>query len=253
MPGLEYERGNADAPVGHAFLYFTTVGRERVTATYLVIPPVAIEFAKYIPPLLASSLGSSGLMAQTAFLPIPPLPEEIELEDLRRLAVIRGDDVLVGGAVADSQPASLLGVVADTGDAYARAYQAGLLRAPIVETKADGGASLDGLAVLYSVLTENERIEALARQVGSLRYAIEVSDNDLAGATQAEMQAIARYLPERYRAEELIHAAGRPDADGARLVQLFIERGYKLSGNDPGEVATIESEIASLLRKAPGS
>src|SRR5438874_1460357 len=81
---LTFERGSSDHPVGHAFLYF--VNGDEILTTYIVVSPVTFDIGKYIPPLLASSFGQSGLLAQASFFPIPPVPENYELNELRRLA-----------------------------------------------------------------------------------------------------------------------------------------------------------------------
>ena len=250
MPDLVYELGNPAEPAGHAFLYFI-VGRDDATvaATYIVVPPVSIDFSRYVPPLLASSLGSAGLLAQAAFLPVPPVPEELELRELRRLAQRRGDDILVGGAEGVSDDVgSLMARVAEIGDAYARAYQDAMSHAP--ETEPEPEAPADDLteasALLYSVLSEAERLEELSRQAGRLRYALDGNDRSLAEATRAEMRAIAAYLPEKYHASDLIEAAARPGPSGARLAELYIERGYKLAADSFEAIAPLDAEIASL-------
>src|SRR6266568_1309185 len=130
MADFTYERGDPRRPVGHALLYFTTGSPDEVQATYIVVPPIMIDFAKYVPPLLASSLGSAGLLAQTTFLPVPPAPEPLSLAELRRMAAIRGDDVLVAGSAGAWDTASLMVRVAELGDAYATAYREGIARVP---------------------------------------------------------------------------------------------------------------------------
>lgn len=247
MPDLVFERGERDHPAGHAFVYFRLGDERRVAATYIVVPPIPIDFAKYVPPLIASSLGSLGLLAEAAFLPVPPAPEEIDLDELRRLAEIRGDDILVGGSATALDIASLMSRVAELGDVYARVYDEGLARAPKPEAAAEPTDATDGLALLYSVLPERERLEELARRVGTLRYALQGGDTALAETTRKEMRAVAMYLPEKYRVEELIEAASRPDSSGARLAELYIERAYKLASEDYEDISSIEAEIEALL------
>lgn len=251
MPSLIYERGEPDYPVGHAFVYFTS-GLDEVLASYVVIPPVAIDFSKYVPPLVASGLGASGMLVQPPFLPIPPAPEPIVRAELGRLADLRGDDVIAGGAGSALDLASLMARVAEIGQAYADAYAAGLARVPKPAPAAEPGGegSLEGLALLYSTLPERERVDELAQRIGKLRYALEVNDQALREATREEMRAIAAYLPQGYQARELIEAASRPDPAGARLAELYIQRGYKLAGDDQAGVESIDQEIASLLGHA---
>lgn len=248
MTAFTFERGSPDAPSGHAFLYFATENEEQVAATYLVVPPVPLDFGKYVPPLLASSLGASGLVAQTSFLPIPPVPELFSLADLRHLAQLRGDDILLATGVPGLDVPGLMAFVAEIGDAYARAYEAGLSRPTRPPAEPIQSDPLEGLALLYSVLSERERLEEIARRLGTLRYAVEGDDRELADATKAEVRAIAEYLPARFRVEELVEAASRADPSGARLAQLFVERGYRLCSDDVDGVRTIEEEIATLQR-----
>ena len=74
MSGLIYERGDPAQPVGHAFLYFGRRGDEQVLATYIVVPPITMDLAKYMPPIFVSSLGGAAIAPQASFLPIPPVP-----------------------------------------------------------------------------------------------------------------------------------------------------------------------------------
>ena len=120
------------------------------------------------------------------------------------MAAFRGDDVLVAGSAGAWDAASLMARVAELGDTYANAYRDAAAQAPepqpdVIELES-GSAS----ALLYSVLSENERLEELSRQVGRLRYALEGKDVTLAESTRSEMRAIAAYLPEKYRATEMI-------------------------------------------------
>jgi hypothetical protein len=248
MADFSYERGDPLRPVGHALLYFTTSSPEEVQATYIVVPPIIIDFAKYVPPLLASSLGSAGLLAQTTFLPVPPAPEPMNLAELRRVAALRQDDVLVAGSAGAWDAASLMARVAELGDAYATAYRDAAGREPEPEPEADAAGVESGAAsaLLYSLLSEVERLEQLSRQVGRLRYALEGKDDVLIESTRAEMRAVAAHMPEKYRATELIEAASRPDRAGARLAELFIERGYKLQKDDFEAIGPLDREIAEL-------
>src|SRR5947207_8469624 len=102
------------------------------------------------------------------------------------------------------------------------------------------------MAVLYSMLSKHERVEELARRVGTLHYAVEGGDQAQVEGTRAEMRAIGTYLPEHYRFEDFMAAASRPDPSGTRLAQLYIERSYKLAGRDEEGMASLDAEIAAL-------
>ena len=46
---LVFERGEAQRPKGHALIYFRDSDGAGVLATYVVIPPISIDFSKYLP------------------------------------------------------------------------------------------------------------------------------------------------------------------------------------------------------------
>ncbi|MEE9198239.1 MAG: hypothetical protein V3U26_00420, partial [Dehalococcoidia bacterium] len=57
---LEFEKGDEDNPKGHALVYFRAYDDEsKVFATYLIVPPINIELAKYMPPMFASKVSLS--------------------------------------------------------------------------------------------------------------------------------------------------------------------------------------------------
>lgn len=250
MVTLSYERGDPNEPKGHAFLYFGAAGERDVVATYIVVPPINIDVVKYVPPLLASTIGGAGPGMEAPFLPIPPLPEATELTQLLGLAELRDDDILAGGPRVGDDPSALLGRVVEIGAAYAEAYHQSIAQAPQPgpepEPELQQGESPQVRALLYTTLTESERMEGLARELGSLRYGLEGGDRELVEASLAEMRAIAASLPAKYRAHQLLDVATRTDPSSLRLAQLYLERGYKLCAEDYGAIPAIEEEIASL-------
>ena len=82
-----FERGDPSAPRGHALVYFRdSHDPDRIRASYLVIAPIEMDLAKYVPPMFAGQLSGMMPSGPTA-LPLPPVPEEIEsLAWLERLA-----------------------------------------------------------------------------------------------------------------------------------------------------------------------
>jgi hypothetical protein len=100
--------------------------------------------------------------------------------------------------------------------------------------------------LLLSVMSDAEKVSRLAKLAGTLRYAIEGRDERLEADTVAEMERIGRQLSPSYRAAELPAAARRPDAAGAELLQLYIERCYKLAAERYAELEPLDRRIAEL-------
>ena len=74
---VRFEAGDPDRPRGHALLYYRTT-EDTVLATYVVVLPIAINPAKYIPPAFAARIAETSTVAATA---LPPIPEPMESVD----------------------------------------------------------------------------------------------------------------------------------------------------------------------------
>jgi hypothetical protein len=250
---MRFELGDSERPRGHAILYFRDpTDAVRVWATYLVIPPIAMDLSKYVPPLLAAQLpaGLAGMAGVPNVYPLPPFPEAVpSLDGLRQLARSRGDDLLDGGALPTSDLPRLMLAVSEAGERYTALYEQAQGR-PAPEPPADEAppperAELDVDAILLDVMTASEKIGRLARALGSLRYAVDGGDAALARETLAEMEKVARRLDAKYRADELLAAAQEPGPRGGLLAQLYVERCYKLASEDYAAVADLERRISA--------
>ena len=242
---LQFRRGAPDRPRGHALAYFEAADG-RIYATYLVIPPVQIDLAKYMPPMFAGQIPAQAA-AELSAMPLPPIPEEVAggLAAIDRLAELREDDVVAAGAVDPRALDRLLLVAAEAGQAYVALYKSWQERA-LAAPAAPEEPGYDVDELLLSLESEHDRIGRLARLVGQLRYALDGGDRRMAAEALAEMERVGRTLPEKYRVGELVAAASRPGQDGARLAELLLERSYKLCQEEYAEVARIEAEIRRL-------
>jgi hypothetical protein len=238
---LQFRRGDRDRPRGHALAFFESTDG-RVLATYLVVPPIVIDLAKYMPPMFAGQLPSLGPQ-EVAAMPLPPVPEEVAggQEALWRLAEQRDDDLVDCGRLDAGQLDRLLVGATEAGQAYGALYRQGLERLP-----AEAPPTFDVDEVMLSLMGEQERIASLARLVGKVRYALEVADAAMQADAVAEMERLARHMAEKYRPAELIAAAQRPGPDGARLAELHVQRCHKLAAEEYADVARLEAEIRQL-------
>jgi hypothetical protein len=243
---LEFRRGDANQPRGHALAFFEA-SDGRILGTYLVIAPITIDLAKYMPPMFAGQMPSRAAQEASA-MPLPPIPEEIAggVAELERLAQLRGDDLIACGSVDATQIDRMLMAAAEAGQRYVQLYRAWLDRAPASVEPPSEAPALDVDEVMLSLMGEHDRVAEVAKLVGKLRYSIEVQDKGLTRDTVAEMERVGRYLGEKYRVPDLIEAAQRPDATGAKLAQLHVERCYKLAAEEYMALGAIEAEIKRL-------
>jgi hypothetical protein len=255
---LTFRVGDPDRPRGHALVFFRDGDDPNdVWATYLVVAPIKMDLAKYIPAAFASQLAGQLTAAGPSAYPLPPVPEKFEpgLEALERLAELRNDDLIDGGTLRMSDPLHALQPVSDIGTQYAERCESyfeseRLERVSPARQESSsssiGSSSVDVDDLLLQVMPDSEKVGRLARLTGTLRYAVGGGDARLVEETVGEMQRVGRHLTEKYRPGELIEAARSVDARGAQLAELYLERCYRLVEEDYAAMAELDSKIDQL-------
>ena len=118
---VEFRRGDAGRPVGHALIYFDGKDGE-VWATYVVIMPINVDVSKYVPAILMNQLGEIGPQDLSAFA-LPPAAEQIgDLEVLDRMDSSRDDDILYAGTYDGVEVTEAMTRISDVVQQYAESY-----------------------------------------------------------------------------------------------------------------------------------
>jgi hypothetical protein len=244
-----FERGDPQRPRGHALVYFRAGDDpDVVLASYIVVPPVTMDLAKYVPPMFAAQLPAMMPSGPSVF-PLPPFPEQVEsLALVRRLAQARDDDLLDGGTVDRSDMQRLLIGMTDIAGEYGRLYTSYVERLPLEETEREPEAlpEVDVEELLLSVMSESEKVGRLAKMTGTVRYALEGDDRVLLRETVVEMERVGRNLRQQYRVAELLQAAQDPNERGGRLTELLLQRCYKLAAEEYDALEALDREIERL-------
>jgi hypothetical protein len=250
--GLQFERGDAQEPRGHAILYARVSGSERYVATYCIVLPISFSMAKYLPPMLSGQLGGLEAMGEgMSVVPIPPMLEDVpDLASLRQQAERRDDDLCDMGTIALGDDSQRMTFAAQGCGEYGQLYERYQSRWPAVETApAPATAPLDDVNVddmLSDILPERARLSELSRLIGQARYAIETDDRRQLDETTLNMKRLARSLPEKYRANLLVDSALRRDDAGPRLAELFLQRAFTLADEDYIGIPPIDEQIRAL-------
>lgn len=254
---LRFEMGDASSPRGHAILYAHAGNdTERVLATYCVVLPIQFSIGKYLPPLFASQmpLGDLAEASQMSVVPIPPMLEDApDLATLRQLAERRSDDLCDLGSIFISEDTQRMAYAAEACQTYGQIYGEYTQRWPNVVEEASHATPLDDLDVndvLAEVLPERDRLGELARLTSQARYALDGHDQHLLEDVTRQMLRIARSLPEKYHADQLVEAALRNDATGPRLAGLYLQRAYKLLDEEYADIPPIERDIRALREQS---
>lgn len=215
-----------------------------------------LSLAKYLPSFLAAQMSPEELQDATnvPVMPIPPMLEEGNtLEHLQMLAEERDDDLCEIGTINPRDEKGRMELVAQGCQEYGQLYMnhASTFRSapPELSTLESEPIPLDDLdtdELLIQTMTDRQRLAELSKLVGVVRYALDGKDTHLLQETRQRMQRIARQLPEKYRSAELIAAATSSQERGARLAELYIERGYKLLDEEYADIPGIEHSIREL-------
>ena len=246
---LSFERGDPTRPRGHALVYFrANDDPSQVLASYVVVPPISMDFSRYIPPMFAAQFGGIIPTGPSAF-PLPPFPERVEsMAWVEDTAAARGDDLIDGGSVDTNDMQRLLMLMTEVAGEYARLYESRAPGQSAAEPDREPAAlpSVDVDELLLSVMTDAEKVEKLAHLTGTVRYAVEGSDVGLLDETVREMERVGRQLGERYRVDELIVAARDPGQQNGRLAELLLQRCFKLAAEEYDVLATLDRDIEAL-------
>ena len=258
---LTFDRGDYQRPRGHALVYFRVDTEEQLYASYVVALPVKSDFGKYVPPFLAGHLGNAPI--DLSKIALPPVPEPVSgYAELERLSELRGDDLVFASSMFSFDLLRMMEAITEAVESYAQLYTDYVERlglgggtAPAaVAVPAGGSAAPDADAddsysvneVLFSLMSERDKLTELSRLLGKLQFAQEGRDESMAGEAAEEIKSLARHLPAEFQVLNLLAAAGEATAQGSRLAQLYLDRCFRLSDGDARSARELDAAIAEL-------
>jgi hypothetical protein len=244
-----FERGSAEAPKGHALVYFRGAqNQDECWATYIVVLPILVDVSKYVPPFLMNQMGDIGPKDLSAFA-FPPAPEQVSGHDyVQRLATIRGDDIIYGGTMNPTDISSALMVINEAIAWYAQAY-AENTETDTEQEALETGEEAPGFGVnevLYELMGDSDKLGELTRLVGRLTDAVDTQDEKLVKETQDEISILAKHLPENHDIPRLTQAARAGGDRGSKLAGLYLQRCFHLIAEEYVKLGQVEDEIQSL-------
>ena len=271
---LVFDRGDTQHPRGHALLYFRVdTEPDKVYATYVVTLPVKSDLTKYVPPFLASHLGNLPLSDLSAFA-MPPVPEAVNsFEELERLSQLREDDLVYGGSMFSFDLPRMMETATEAVQVYSSLCSEAL---GMISTPAEGAAeaigeelretleaaaapetepepepepddSLNVNEVLFSFMSESDKLGELSRLLGRLRFAVDGADQSEADEVGAEITVLARHLPENFKVSDLLNVAKDNSERSSQLAKLYIDRCFRLSAGDAGAATELDAQIQLLM------
>ena len=182
-----------------------------------------------------------GDMSAFAF---PPAPEQVEGYDyLVDLAKKRQDDLLDGGEVTGTDVSSSMMKVNDVVQEYLELYEEtyGIEALTLVES--ESASDLHVNDVLYSMMTEPDRLNELTKLVGRLRYAVESSEESIVKEVQSDINALSGYLPVSFQIQNLLEWAGKVSDQSSYMTDLYLKRCFHLSREEYKELGEVEARI----------
>ena len=227
-------------------------------ATYVVVLPVKADLTKYVPPFLASHLGNLPLNDFSAFA-MPPVPEPVEgYQELERLSQVRGDDLVFGSSMFSFDLPRMMEAVTEAVQAYSQLYtdclgttgavelEPAVEGLDVAEPESSEDRSYDVNEVLFSLMSERDKLGELSNLLGKLRFAVEGQDSQGAQEVAEEINTLARHLPDEFQVPSLLAVAQDTSQRGSRLAQLYLDRCFRLSDGDVNTAQDLEQEIQTL-------
>jgi hypothetical protein len=237
---LIFERGERDAPVGHALIYFK--GEDgSILATYVAVPPIKFDLTPFLPAFFKDALQGMDIGDGMVGTPIPPIPETMpSLDYLHALAERRQDDLVFAGGTYSADPMRLATEAAEAAREYGELYGS----SSVPQSEGAPVPLVDADLARFSEMTEGEQLNELTRLTGRMRDAVNFGGSDADIARQ--MERLAAILPAKYRADRLVEAAQTPGERSQKLAELYLERSYKLFNEDYLDLERLDREIDSL-------
>ena len=260
---LYFDRGDQNNPMGHALVYFKVdTEPDKVYASYVVTLPIKSDLTKFLPPFLASHLGSLPLNDLSSFA-MPPVPEPVEgFGELERLSRQRGDDLVYAGNMFSYDLPRMMESVTEAVSSYAELYAASGKSATVVggevvsaetetlptaeEPEEDLDSSFNVNDVLFSFMSESDKLSELSRLLGRLRFAVEGADRAAADEAGEEIAALARHLPAEFQVTNLLVVAQDTSERSSQMAKLYLDRCFRLSAGETGQAAELEEQIRRL-------
>ncbi len=257
---LTFERGDSQRPRGHALLFFRVdTEPDKVYATYVVTLPVKADLTKYVPPFLASHIGSLPLSDLSAFA-MPPVPEPVTgYNQLERLSQERADDLVYGGSVFSFDLPRMMEMVTEAVQEYGNLCSAGLAapvdagaeplpgdQPPAIQEAESDDSSYGVNEVLFSFMSESDKLGELSRLLGRLRFAVEGADREAMDEVGEEITVLARHLPEEFQVASLLAVAKDTSERSSHLARLYLDRCFRLSAGETREARELEEMIREL-------
>ena len=240
---LSFELGKIESPRGHALLYFKDSVQGDFYATYIVLLPITVDVSKYVPPFLMNQVGEFGPGDMSAFA-FPPAPEQVEGYDyLVDLAKKRQDDLLDGGEVTGTDVSSSMMKVNDVVQEYLELYEERYEIEALTLDESESASELHVNDVLYSMMTEPDRLNELTKLVGRLRYAVESSEESIVKEVQSDINALSGYLPVSFQIQNLLEWAGKVSDQSSYMTDLYLKRCFHLSREEYKELGEVEARI----------
>ena len=250
---VDFERGDPNAPKGHALLYFkSSVNPDEIVGTYVICFPISFDVSKYVPPFLMGQVSGLDPKDMSA-LAYPPAPEKLEGHSaLTALAASREDDILFSGTIDPSDVPSAMMAVNDAVRWYNERYASFNEANVMADTSAE--PELPGLAVndvLYGLMSDGDKLSELTRLVGKLRFASEGNEELLIVEAEGDILSLAQHLPENHRVARLIEEAKTGGEDGSRLADLYLQRCFHLAQEEYVKLGEVEERISDLEEQRP--
>ena len=117
---------------------------------------------------------------------------------------------------------------------------------PEAEPEEEPDESLNVNEVLFSFMSESDKLSELSKLLGRLRFAVDGSDHAAAEEVGGEIIVLSRHLPENFKVNDLLEAAKDNSEQSSQLAKLYIDRCFRLSAGEEVAATELDAQIELL-------
>ena len=100
--------------------------------------------------------------------------------------------------------------------------------------------------VLYSLMSEADKLNELTKLIGRLRFAMDGGEESLVKDAEVDITLLSKHLPDDYKTARLTEVVKSGLNDGEALANLYLQRCFHIVHEEYVELGKVEEQIKNI-------
>ena len=158
----------------------------------------------------------------------------------------REDDILYCGTLDPNDIPSTMIKINEIVQEYASQYDRLNKNDSVSDELTSEESELGVNEVLYSLMSDDDKLSELTKLVGRLQFALEGGDLTQVAEAEQDVKILAGHFPGDHQINELIKAVKTKGDKGTKLAELYLKRCFNLVKENYMKIAEIEEQLTSV-------